>query len=46
MPNNETKSRADTAAPGQSPHLEAKAALSGFLNEFSIFQSEIKAKLK
>jgi HK97 family phage major capsid protein len=46
MPNPETKSRAETAASGVSPHLEAKAALSGFLNEFSIFQSEIKAKLK
>jgi HK97 family phage major capsid protein len=42
----EAKSRAGTAALGQSPHLEVKAALSGFLSEFSAFQSEIKAKLK
>jgi HK97 family phage major capsid protein len=42
----ETKSRAGTAAPVQSPHVEVKAALSGFLGEFSSFQSEIKAKLQ
>ena len=42
----ETKSRAGTAAPGQSPHVEVKAALSGFLGEFNAFQSEIKAKLQ
>jgi HK97 family phage major capsid protein len=42
----ETKSRAGTAALGQGPHGEVKAALSGFLSEFNDFQSEIKAKLK
>ncbi len=42
----ETKSRAATAAPGQAPHMEVKAALSGFLGEFNAFQSEIKAKLQ
>ena len=42
----ETKSRAGTAAPGQSPQMEVKAALSGFLSEFNAFQSEIKAKLQ
>ena len=42
----ETKSRAGTAAPGQGPHIEVKAALSGFLGEFNAFQSEIKAKLQ
>lgn len=42
----ETKSRAGSAAPGQSPNLEVKAALSGFLHEFSAFQSEMKTKLK
>ena len=42
----ETKSRAGTAAPGQSPQMEVKAALSGFLGEFNAFQSEIKAKLQ
>ena len=42
----ETKSRAGAAAPGQSPHMEVKAALTGFLGEFNAFQSEIKAKLQ
>ena len=42
----ETKSRADTAAPGQSPQIEVKAALTGFLGEFNAFQSEIKSKLQ
>ena len=42
----ETKSRAGTAALAESPHVEVKAALSGFLSEFNAFQSEIKAKLK
>jgi HK97 family phage major capsid protein len=42
----EAKSRAGTAALGQGPHVEVKAALSGFLSEFNAFQSEIKAKLK
>ena len=42
----ETKSGAGTAAPGQSPHVEVKAAVSGFLSEFKTFQSEIKSQLK
>ncbi|MFO1105377.1 MAG: phage major capsid protein [Amaricoccus sp.] len=42
----EAKPWAGSTAPGQSPHLEVKAALSGFLGEFNAFQSEIKAKLK
>ncbi|MCB1375952.1 MAG: phage major capsid protein, partial [Rhodobacteraceae bacterium] len=42
----EQKSRAEAAASGQNPHLEVKTALSGFLNEFNNFQSEIKSKLK
>ena len=42
----ETKSRAGSFAAGQSPHLEVKAALSGFLGEFEAFQSEMKSKLK
>jgi HK97 family phage major capsid protein len=42
----ETKSRPGTPVPVQSPAVEVKAALSGFLSEFSAFQSEIKAKLK
>jgi HK97 family phage major capsid protein len=46
MPKPETKSRAGDAAQDQSPHLEVKAALSGFLGEFNAFQSEIKLKLK
>ena len=37
--------QAATAAQG-SPHMEVKAALSGFLSEFNAFQSEIKAKLQ
>lgn len=40
----ETRAQAGTAAPGQSPHMEIKAALSGFLSEFNAFQSEIKSK--
>ncbi len=42
----ETKSRAGSFVPGQSPHLEVKAALSGFLGEFEAFQSEMKSKFK
>ena len=42
----ETESRAETVAPGQSPQMEVKAALTGFLGEFNAFQSEIKAKLQ
>ena len=41
----ETKSRA-VAGLGGNPAAEAKAALSGFLAEFSTFQSEIKSKLQ
>ncbi len=46
MKNAETKSRPGTAAPAQSPQMEAKAAITGFLGEFNAFQSEIKAKLQ
>src|SRR6185312_3588989 len=46
MKNAETKSRPATAAPVPNPHLEAKAAIAGFLGEFNAFQSEIKAKLQ
>ncbi len=42
----DSTSGAGTAAPGQNPALEVKAALTGFLSEFSSFQSEIKSKLK
>jgi HK97 family phage major capsid protein len=42
----ETRSRAGAAALGQSPHMEVKAVLAGFLGEFNAFQSEIKAKLQ
>lgn len=31
---------------GPSPHLEAKAALSAFLGDFSAFQADVKSKLK
>jgi HK97 family phage major capsid protein len=41
------KTRAGIAVPAPtSPAVEVKAALSGFLNEFQAFQSDIKAKLK
>ena len=40
----ESKSRA-VAGLGVNPAAEAKAALSGFLTEFSAFESEIKSKL-
>ena len=42
----ESKSRAETAAPGPNPQMEVKAALSGFLAEFNAFQSDIKSKLQ
>ena len=42
----ETNSGAETTAPGQSPQMEVKAALTGFLGEFNAFQAEIKAKLQ
>ncbi len=42
----EAKSWAGSATPGQSPHLEVKAALASFLGEFTNFQAEIKTKLK
>jgi HK97 family phage major capsid protein len=42
----ETNSGAGTGAPGRSPQTEVKAALSGFLSEFSAFQSDMKSKLK
>jgi HK97 family phage major capsid protein len=46
MNNAETKSRPAAAVPVQSPQMEVKAAISGFLGEFNAFQSEIKAKLQ
>lgn len=45
MNNTESKSRADTAALGQNPHVEVKSALAGFLEDFKSFQSEIKFQL-
>jgi len=42
----DSNSGAGTAAPAQGPQMEVKAALSGFLSEFSAFQSDIKSKLK
>lgn len=42
----ETNPGAGTAAPGRSAQTEVKAALTGFLSEFSAFQSDIKLKLK
>ena len=42
----EQKSRAGSIASGQNPHMEVKSALSGFLNEFNAFQSDIKSKLQ
>jgi len=42
----EAKSQAGQYQPGPSPVGEVKSALSGFLSEFSAFQSDIKAKLK
>ena len=46
MKNPESRTRGGDAEPGQSPHLEVKAALSGFLSEFQAFQTELKSKLK
>ncbi len=42
----ETIPAAGTAASGVGPTMEVKAALTGFLSEFSAFQSEIKSKFK
>lgn len=42
----ESKSVAGSAALGQTPRMEIKSALSGFLHEFNAFQSEMKLKLK
>ncbi len=44
MGNSESKSFGD--AKGQGPAVEVKAALQGFLTEFSGFQTELKLKLK
>jgi HK97 family phage major capsid protein len=41
----EKKSGAKAAALGQSPHIEVKSAISGFLEDFKSFKSEIKSKL-
>ncbi|MFQ5622344.1 MAG: phage major capsid protein [Paracoccaceae bacterium] len=45
MPNSETKSRTGSTS-GQSPAAEMKTAMSGFLNDFNAFQTDIKVKLK
>lgn len=43
----EIKSRAgEVVSPAQSPAAEAKAAMTGFLKEFSTFQDEVKSTLK
>ncbi|MFN6924396.1 MAG: phage major capsid protein [Tabrizicola sp.] len=43
----ETKARAGEAvSPAQTPAAEAKAAMTGFLNEFNRFQDEVKSTLK
>ena len=43
----ETKSRTgEDLSPVQSPAAEAKAAMAGFLKEFSTFQDEVKSTLK
>ena len=43
----ETKARAgEGMSPAQSPAAEAKAAMAGFLREFSSFQDEVKSTLK
>ncbi len=47
MMKTETKTRADTALPdGPHPAAEVKTALTGFLNEFKGFQSDVKSKLQ
>jgi HK97 family phage major capsid protein len=43
----ETKARAgEGLSPAQTPAAEAKAAMTGFLNEFNRFQDEVKSTLK
>jgi hypothetical protein len=43
----ETKSRTGESMPSvHSPAAEAKAAMAGFLKEFSTFQDEVKSTLK
>jgi HK97 family phage major capsid protein len=43
----EIKSRAgEVASPAQTPAAEAKAAMAGFLKEFSTFQEDVKSTLK
>ena len=47
MTKTETKSRAEAAcADGSNPGVEVKTALTGFLNEFKGFQSDVKSKLQ
>ena len=46
MSEHETGSGAGRTAPDQSPHVEVKTALSGFLSEINTFQSEMKSKFK
>ncbi len=45
MRNAETKSRAGSAQPAQTPAHEVKAAMAGFLSDFKDFQTDIKTKL-
>ena len=46
MQHDDSDAGAGMSAPAWSPALEVKAALTGFLGEFSAFQTEIKTKLK
>ena len=47
MTKTETKTRADAALPdGLHPGAEVKTALTGFLNEFKGFQSDVKTRLQ
>lgn len=46
MNSSDNKPQVKSTAPGQSPQVEVKTALSGFLSEFNTFQSEIKSKLQ
>lgn len=43
----EIKARAGAAVPdGPSPAVEVKTAMAGFMNEFNLFQSEVKSRLQ
>jgi HK97 family phage major capsid protein len=41
----ENRTRANSAAPGQTPQVEFKSAIADFLEDFKCFRSEIKSKL-